>query len=65
MNDELRESNRSPLVFEQEQPPPPPPPPQKKRWSKPSLRALSIEQGTASGAIQLGNYEDPNYRPES
>lgn len=42
-----------------------PPPPQKKRWSKPSLRALSIEQGTASGAIQLGTYEEPNYRPES
>lgn len=61
MNDELQESDRSPLVFEQEQPPPP----QKKRWSKPSLRALSIEQGTASGAIQLGTYEEPNYRPES
>ncbi len=24
MNDELQESDRSPLVFEQEQPPPPP-----------------------------------------
>ncbi len=59
MNDESQESARSPLVFEQEQPPP------KGRWSKPSLRALNIEQGTASGSIQFGIYEDPNYRPES